>query len=223
MVQKRTFFGAEQSEDQSTLPFSRPRANERVKRAEKQEYPLITLLFLFIFISTLGWLFEVALFLIGEGTLINPGVLHGPWLPIYGFCGLGILLFLRRWRGQPAATFVLIMVMCGTLEFITGNTLELITGSSWWDYSAFTFNIGKYVCLEALLTFGILGVTLIYALGPFCAEKLEGVPLKSRKFLISIVLCFFLFDVAFSFVHPNYAASNQLHESSYAAQANETM
>ena len=31
-----------------------------------------------------GWLWEVTLHLITHGEFVNRGMLHGPWLPIYG-------------------------------------------------------------------------------------------------------------------------------------------
>ena len=40
---------------------------------------------LMIFImSFAGWVWEVSLHFLTKGCFVNRGVLHGPWLPIYG-------------------------------------------------------------------------------------------------------------------------------------------
>ena len=55
----------------------------------------------FIFISMiffsfafLGWIWEILWEMLKNGNLINSGVLHGPWLPIYGCGALFIYLIL---------------------------------------------------------------------------------------------------------------------------------
>lgn len=47
-------------------------------------YSLQTLILLFFTFSFIGWVWEVSLHLFGSGVFVNRGVLHGPWLPIYG-------------------------------------------------------------------------------------------------------------------------------------------
>ena len=42
----------------------------------------------FLFLSAIGWLWEVWLCLITDHEFINRGILFGPWLPIYGEVGL---------------------------------------------------------------------------------------------------------------------------------------
>ena len=40
--------------------------------------------FLFLVGSLIGWLYEVGLHLVKDGVFVNRGMLHGPWVPIYG-------------------------------------------------------------------------------------------------------------------------------------------
>ena len=60
--------------------------------------------------------------------IINRGLLLGPWLPIYGTGGVLILMLLKRWRSQPLITMGLIMLLCGTVEYITSIGLEFFFG-----------------------------------------------------------------------------------------------
>ena len=46
---------------------------------------------LFLFVSFLGWMWEVGIYLVRDGAFVNRGILSGPWLPIYG---AGALFFI---------------------------------------------------------------------------------------------------------------------------------
>ena len=49
--------------------------------------------FLFLVGSLIGWLYEVGLHLVKDGVFVNRGMLHGPWVPIYGLgCVMMVLL-----------------------------------------------------------------------------------------------------------------------------------
>lgn len=48
---------------------------------------------LFLAGAVIGWIYEVLLNLFATGTFVNRGMLHGPWLPIYGTgCVIGSFL-----------------------------------------------------------------------------------------------------------------------------------
>lgn len=49
-----------------------------------RNYKLVHLLLMFFVFSVAGWLWEVMLSYVTEGSFVNRGVLHGPLLPIYG-------------------------------------------------------------------------------------------------------------------------------------------
>ncbi len=36
---------------------------------------------LFLFVSFLGWMWEVGIYLVRDGAFVNRGILSGPWLP----------------------------------------------------------------------------------------------------------------------------------------------
>lgn len=80
------------------------------------------ILFFFTF-SFVGWLWEVLLHVFIDHTVVNRGVLYGPWLPIYGFGGVLILLLLRRFAEKPLQVFLMTMLTAGTMEFVTGTVL----------------------------------------------------------------------------------------------------
>ena len=128
----------------------------------ERAYSATSLILMFFLFSFTGWIWEVLIHIIEDGMFINRGLLLGPWLPIYGTGGVLILMLLKRWRSQPLMTMGLIMLLCGTVEYITSIGLEFFFGQRWWDYSDMLFNFQGRICLEGLLIFGIGGLFFIY-------------------------------------------------------------
>ena len=184
-------------------------SSTRLAEDSKHSYSLATLAALFIIMSVLGWLFELSLYYINDAALINPGVLHGPWTPIYGVSSVLVLVLLQRFRRNPVLTFLLIVTLCGTVELFTGYLLESITGNRWWDYSASAFNLNGYICLEALLLFGLAGILFIYVLAPSVEKSLSQISRHTTAVVLSVAFAIFVLDVAYSAVSPNYAAVEQ--------------
>ena len=61
-----------------------------------RSYSLVNLVMMFFIFCFVGWVWEVSLAFISEGTFVNRGTLHGPWLPIYGTGGVIILILLKE-------------------------------------------------------------------------------------------------------------------------------
>ena len=162
---------------------------------------LILLYFIFCFI---GWIFEVSQGLVMSGEFIKRGVLHGPWLPIYGTGGLLILTVLYRLRKSPIWEFLAAVVLCGSVEYLTGLSLELThDGMKWWDYSGYFLNIQGRVCAEGLLAFGIMGLVIVYVVAPLLDNFLKKIPLKAAIVICGVLLAVFCADQLYSVKHPN--------------------
>lgn len=71
---------------------------------------------LFFACSFLGWCMEVACKLVQFGRFINRGFLLGPLCPIYGTGAVLMAYFLPLWTTQVESTFLLALVLCGTLN-----------------------------------------------------------------------------------------------------------
>lgn len=113
---------------------------------------------LFFACSFLGWCMEVTCKLVQFGRFINRGFLLGPLCPIYGTGAVLMAYFLPLWTTQVESTFLLALVLCGTLEYITSWLMEKLFHARWWDYSQKRFNINGRVCASNLLAFGVMGV-----------------------------------------------------------------
>ena len=171
-------------------------------------YGLTGLILLFFLFSGIGWLWEVALHLIQTGQIVNRGVLHGPWLPIYGFGGVLVLVALKKIRNHPVATFLLSMLLCGILEYATSYVLEQIHGGvRWWDYSGYFLNLNGRICAEGLVIFGLGCCAFIYILAPFSMTRLiRRIPFRVRVVLCVILICAFAGDFIYTRGCPNVGA-----------------
>lgn len=170
----------------------------------KRCYWVWSVVALFFAFSMAGWLWEVAYSLAGTGRLVNRGVLHGPWLPIYGSGACLILVLLYRFRPRPAVEFLLAVTLCGALEYSTGLYLELThDGQRWWDYQDHFLNLHGRVCAEGLLLFGIGGMVAVYLLAPWLDRLLTRVPRKVLIRACLILLALFAVDQVWSAISPN--------------------
>lgn len=120
----------------------------------------------FMIYSFLGWTMEVILTLIEKKKFVNRGFLIGPYCPIYGYGMLLIVFLLRNYTDNFLVLFVLSMVICMVLEYLTSYFMEFFFKARWWDYSDKKFNINGRVCLETAIPFGIGGTLIMYIVHP---------------------------------------------------------
>lgn len=167
-------------------------------------YYVWNLVLMFFVFSFIGWAWEVSLHLIVEGDFVNRGVLHGPWLPIYGAGSILILVALNRLRRWPLAEFAAAIVLCGVVEYWTSWVLEKMNGGQrWWDYSGYFLNLDGRICAEGLLVFGIGGVAIVYVLAPVLDNVIRRIPVKLLAAVCVILLLAFGADQLYSAGHPN--------------------
>ena len=122
---------------------------------------------MFFVCAVLGWVMEVTCKLIELHRFINRGFLIGPYCPIYGWGAVLVSLSLSRYASSPVIVFIMAMVVCGTLEYLTSYFMEKLFHARWWDYSNRRFNLNGRVCANTLIPFGLLGLLMIYLVKPF--------------------------------------------------------
>lgn len=131
---------------------------------------------LFIIYACAGWLMEVVGKLIQYKRFINRGFLIGPYCPIYGFGALLITFLLQKYTEDPFILFIMAILICGILEYLTSFFMEKIFKARWWDYSKRKFNINGRICLETIIPFGILGLFIIYISNPILIQQIIKIP-----------------------------------------------
>lgn len=168
-----------------------------------RKYPVTTLVLLFFLFSIIGWCWEVVLHLLSEGTFVNRGVLHGPWLPIYGTGGVLVLLTLYKLRDKPWLEFWATVVVCGVVEYFTAYYLETVYDRRWWDYAGYFLNLHGRICAEGLLVFGLGGMAVVYGVAPLFDNLLHKVRHSVLIGLCAALIALFCVDQAYSHFHPN--------------------
>ena len=177
-----------------------------------QKYTTTSIILLFFTFAFIGWLWEVLLYVYKDGIFINRGVLHGPWLPIYGVGGVVILFLLflpkkfKKIMDNPILTFFIVVLLCGIIEFSTSWYLEYSQGLRWWDYTGNFLNLNGRICFEGLAFFGIGGCLCLYIVAPHMQSIISKMKPKFRIVLCVILVLIFLVDVAYSFNNPNVGA-----------------
>ncbi|RGH41791.1 DUF975 family protein [Firmicutes bacterium AM41-5BH] len=169
-----------------------------------RRYSPISLILIFFAFCVTGWIWEVSLHLVADGTFVNRGMLHGPWIPIYGAGSLLILTLLYRLRRRPILEFTAIVILSGIIEYMTSYYTEcLFNGKKWWDYQGYFLNLDGRICAEGLLTFGIGGMILVYLIAPMLDNYLRKMKTQIAVPLCVILLSLFMIDQAYSFINPN--------------------
>lgn len=181
----------------------KPSQKASQRTAHELENTLMNYILLFISGAFIGWVWEVVLSFFQYNTFVNRGVLHGPWLPIYGFGALGIVLLLNRFKKKPWLVFLSSAALCGLLEYFTGWYLETFKQMKWWDYSADMFNLDGRICALSVTSFGLAGLIVIYVFYPKLESFFDKLALKPKKILCLLLILCFSADFIYSSDNPN--------------------
>lgn len=158
---------------------------------------------LFFLLSFIGWLWEVAIYLVTEHAWINRGIYLGPYLPIYGAGGLLLWFLLHRLHEKKLLTFLLAAAVCSVVEYVTSVFLEWKWGMRWWDYSEFAMNLNGRICLLGAVCFGLGGMLLNCYLMPEYMRLYHKITPKRRMILCGILLVIFVLDATYCAISPN--------------------
>lgn len=163
---------------------------------------------LFAIYSVIGWIMEITLGFIEKRKFVNRGFLIGPYCPIYGFGGVVITILLRNFMITIDAvslvdsiwiSTIVIMCICGILEYITSYVMEKLFHARWWDYNNFKFNINGRICLETLIPFTIIGQIILRYASPAFINILSNIPEIWLHILTGAFLVIFITDISISY------------------------
>lgn len=151
---------------------------------------------IFFFYSAAGWALESTYCSIGEKRIINRGFLTGPMCPIYGTGALVMTVFLYNpFQDRPILIFLLGMILCDIVEFLTSLIMEALFHARWWDYTYEFLNIKGRICLKHTLYWGIASVGFVYVLHPGIDNILTKLDEKTMIIVTTIILFIFTVDV----------------------------
>ncbi len=192
------------SDSSKTPPASSSKPSDHPTRSSVElENTLLNYILIFVTCAVIGWIWEVIVGFFQHGTFINRGVLHGPWLPIYGFGALGMIILLNRFKAKPWLVFLTSLTLCGLLEYLTGWYLETFKHLKWWDYGSIFLNFDGRVCGFSLLAFGVAGLLVVYFAYPLLTKLFHHIKLRPKKIICFMLVLLFLADFIYSSDNPN--------------------
>lgn len=153
---------------------------------------------LFVIYSFIGWLIEVIRTLTSEKKFINRGFLIGPYCPIYGFGCISIITISSKITDKYVLMFILSVLICGILEYLTSYFMELIFKIRWWNYSNEILNINGRICVRNLIIFGFGGY-IICKINPYLLKIINIIPTNIINYLSIILFSIIIIDLITSF------------------------
>ena len=175
---------------------------DRFAASSRRTAALEEWLLLFFACSAAGWLWEVLPTAAAAGRWVNRGLLHGPWLPVYGVGGVLLSAALRGLRRRPAAALVLGALLGGAVEYGAALILEQWYHRRWWDYTGWTGSIRGRVCLASLTGFALAG-WLASRWGEPLLRRFSRMSPGVRGLLCRGVGALYAADWALSLLYPN--------------------
>ena len=139
-----------------------------------------------------------------KNTTLKPsGVLTGPVTLVYGVGGLTIILINKYILGkikthkvlEVIIAFFIYAISLTLVELISGYLCNLIFDIDMWNYTSKKYNIGKYICLELVPIWGLLGVIITYIVKPFIDKVVKLVPKEATYFFYLILIIDFVITI----------------------------
>ena len=162
-------------------------------------YYICYIFLFFIGYSILGYIAEVISCTIESKKLtLSRGFLIGPYLPIYGVGATIMVIMLNRFKNNIFLLFIMSVLLCTILEYLTSYVMEKLFKLRWWDYSEEKYQLNGRICLKNSLLFGIAGVFVVYVMQPFYVILLNTLENKYILFITIIFLIIFLIDYIIS-------------------------
>ena len=147
------------------------------------------------FFSLIGFIIESTVYKINNSNR-HSGIFYGPITMVYGFGVLALILikkyFLDKLNCNKYLKIIIIyitsFITLTFIEYLGGNILNILFDIDMWNYTKKTFNIGKYICLELSLIWGLLGTIYILYLKDFLDKFINLIPKKLTIFIIIVNL-----------------------------------
>ena len=125
------------------------------------------------------------------------GILYGPWTYIYGIGSIIIIILsdniLKKRHINKYLRFLILFFACFMIltlvELLGGLSIEKFFGVSFWNYTKYKFNVGKYISLEMSLLWVLASIFFVFVLRPiidYIINKLPNFVFYFFSFLFAI-------------------------------------
>lgn len=124
----------------------------------------------------LGWIGEVIYRSATRKQLINPGLLNGPFLPLYGSAAV-LIIFLTYIIpiNNPLFYFIFFSVFASAIEYGAAALAENYFKVRLWEYDDYRFNLKGRICLRFSIYWGIYVLIFLYLIHPFIYSSISNI------------------------------------------------
>jgi uncharacterized protein len=157
---------------------------------------ILNILFSFSFFSILGWMLEVSYRSVRDKPLVNPGILKGPYLILYGAGAVMLMaaVSLLQESNWGTKAFVYFIITNG-LELLSAVIAKRLFNARLWDYSDQRFHYKGHICLKFSLYWIVMAFAFEYLVVPPYQVLLGQLDPVVKSVLAGGVLSFMLLDL----------------------------
>ncbi len=167
--------------------------------ASFMDYSIFQLFILFVIYSFLGWIIEFIYRTYEYRTMVNPGFMYGPIVPIYGIGAFFVLIMNHLLPDIGLIVhFIIYGIILSLLEYIVGYMSEKFMKIKLWDYSDSKFNLHGRVALLFSVAWAFLAVVFVYFIHPKVLFILQKSHYESTIYIALFLLVYFIIDLTIS-------------------------
>jgi uncharacterized membrane protein len=156
--------------------------------------------YFFIIGSYLGWIIDIIFRTIAGEDKAKAGLANGPFCMLYGIGMFTLALAISKCTNNIFILFLFSAIVLTIFEYITGVLLDKAYGIELWNYSKLRFGINKYISLEFMFIWGILGVLFIKYLLPILNKIYNFLYGYQFNLVIYLILIYILIDYIYTSV-----------------------
>ena len=156
---------------------------------------ILTYFLYFVIYSIIGWFVETVFVFCQTKKFVDRGFLIGPYIPIYGVGSILMILYLTQYKDNVITVFLLAVIVCSILEYLTSYIMEVLFKTRWWDYSNEKFNLNGRICGKNSILFGLGGIFVIYYIHPIILYLVNKF---SNNIITIILMIVFMIDLIIS-------------------------
>lgn len=154
----------------------------------------------FYLYSFFGWIYESSFCSIKAHKLTNRGFLIGPLLPLYGFGGTIVYVFLRPLTPHPSLLYLGGMLLATAIEYFTSWGMEKMFHAQWWDYSDDPYNYEGRIALVPSMFWGFLSLLAFDFLQPALNSIIYSIPRQTGLILLTVVTVVVAADLIYTVI-----------------------
>lgn len=173
-----------------------------MEKSKKHKINFRYLLLYFFIYAFIGWLLETFYAIGVLGHFVKRGFLFGPLCPIYGFGGVILIQFLKKYKSNSLKLFCYSAIIFSIFEYVAGFALDALFAGRWWDYTNDFMNLNGRISIFYTFAWGIIAIIFINLIHPFIEKNvkkiLKKIPVKVQAILIHFLFIVLIVDTVLS-------------------------